>query len=116
MRKKEPYRPDIANEIGASCAHRISLLPPSLRAVNRLPDVRVSFWGLEFDIKGLIADFEVADRFFSLLSGKCRIRRLTGAPLSSPRRGFGADGAMQRMGHEQEALGRRAVALGVPQR
>src|SRR6266853_1057396 len=89
---------------------RPSGLPaPSLRAVNRLPAMHVSFWVLGFDMKGLMAAWRVADRFFSLLSG-------TGTPLSSPRRGLGADGAMQRVRHEQEPLGCRTVAFRVPQR
>src|ERR1700730_3608713 len=99
------------------CVMRPSNLPaPSLRAVNRLPAVRLSFWVLAFDIKGVRVDRKVADRFFSLLSGRCWIRRPTGTPLSSPRQGLGADGAMQWVRHEQEPLGCRTVALSVPQR
>src|ERR1700731_5371309 len=92
------------------CIMRLSGLPaPSLRTVDRLPAVGVLFWSLLYDLPGFIVDPRVPTRFFSLLSG-------TGAPLLSPRRGFGADRAMQRVRHEQEPLGCRTVALGVPQR
>src|SRR5215469_8286698 len=89
---------------------RLSGVPaPSLRALNRFPAVRLSFWGLASDIKGFMADWRIGDRVFSLVSG-------TGTALASPRQGLGADSAMQRVRHEQEPLGCRPVALGVPDR
>ena len=42
--------------------------------------------------------------------------RLQVRPLADRGSGFGADGAMQRVGHEQDALGLGPIALGVPNR
>ena len=71
MRKYELYHRDITYEIGASYACRASLLPPSEPQICSLP-CECHFWRLLFDLKGFMVPSRVANRFFSLLSGKRR--------------------------------------------
>jgi hypothetical protein len=62
--------------------------------------MRSLFSSLLYDLKALMADGGVANRFFSLLSGKRRKFWRTDTSSASRLEGLGADGAMARIGEE----------------